>query len=97
MSTLREVLANKIPRWREDGFGFIHPADVNTATQLFPSERVLRRFSFDGTYYHCDYGAIQFRLRPCLWLPVRAEGIDVGDEVETIGVEMVRELYIATV
>ncbi|QDT06508.1 hypothetical protein K227x_49180 [Rubripirellula lacrimiformis] len=86
-----------IPRWPEDGQGFIHPDDVAIATRLFPSERVIRRDRFDGVYYHCCYGANHFRLRPCLWLTVQPDGIDIGDEVETIGLGMERELFIATV
>ena len=86
-----------IARWPENGAGFIHPADVPAATQLFPSHRVFRRNLFDGTYYHCTYGGTRFRLRPCLWLPIRPDGIDIGDEVETTGVGMTRELFVATV
>lgn len=86
-----------IHRWPENGCGFIHSADVPVAKQLFPSDRVFRRDAFDGTYYQCTYGRTQFRLRPCLWLPIRWDGIDVGDEVETTGVGMARELFVATV
>ena len=86
-----------IARWPENGQGFIHPDDVATVNQVIPSERVLRRDHFDGTYYHVRYGEIGFRLRPCLWLPVRTEGIDIGDKVETIGVGLERELFVAEV
>lgn len=87
-----------IARWPQDGQGWIHPADVPAVTRLVPSERVLRRDSFDGTYYHYRYGEHRFRLRPCLWLPISAtEGIDVGDEVETLGVGMERELFVGEV
>lgn len=86
-----------IARWPEDGQGFIHPDDVATVNKIIPSERILRRDFFDGTYYHVRYGEIRFRLRPCLWLPVRTEGIDIGDQVETVGVGMERELFVAQV
>ncbi len=86
-----------IPRWPEPGQGFIHPDDVPIATRCFPSGRVFRRDAFDGIYYHYSYGAVRFRLRPCMWLSVRGEGIDIGDTVETIGVGMERELFVGQV
>ena len=86
-----------IARWPEDGQGFIHPHDVSNANRIIPSERVLRREYFDGVFYHVRYGDIWFRLQPCLWLPVQSEGIDIGDQVETLGVGMERELFVAEV
>ncbi len=86
-----------ILRWPEDGQAFIHPEDVAVATRCFPSGRVLRREAFDGVYYHYSYGALRFRLRPMMWLPVRSEGFDVGDTVETTGVGFERELFVAQV
>ncbi|MEM6779413.1 MAG: hypothetical protein AAF670_17290 [Planctomycetota bacterium] len=87
-----------VARWPQDGQGWIHPADITTVTRLLPSERLLRRDAFDGSYYHYQYGQHRFRLRPCLWLPIGAtDGIDVGDEVETLGVGMERELFVGQV
>lgn len=86
-----------IPRWPQNGQGFIHPDDVAIATQCFPSERVFRRHAFDGVYYHYNYGELSFRLRPCMWLPVRSDGIDIGDTVETTGVGLESELFIAQI
>ncbi len=86
-----------IPRWPAEGQAFIHPDDVAIATRCFPSERVLRRDRFDGVYYHYRYGKIQFRLRPCMWLKVKYEGIDIGDEVETVGLGLERELFVGHV
>jgi hypothetical protein len=86
-----------IPRWPQDGQGFIHPDDVTVATRCFPSERVLRRDRFDGVYYHYSYGALRFRLRPSMWLKVKSEGIDIGDAVETTGTSMERDLFVAQV
>lgn len=37
------------------------------------------------------------RLKPCMWLKVRSDGIDVGDKVETVGVGMEREHFVAEV
>ena len=85
------------PRWPEDGQAFIHPDDIEIAKQCFPSERVFRRDQFDGEYYHYSYGDIRFRLRPAMWLRVDAEGIDVGDQVETTGLALERELFVAQV
>ncbi len=85
------------PRWPENGHGFIHPDDSALVLRLIPSERVFRRDLYDGTYYHYRYGELRFRLKPCLWLKVQSEGIDIGDSVETIGVGMERELFIAEV
>lgn len=86
-----------IPRWPQDGQGFIHPDDVPTASRCFPSERVFRRDLFDGVYYHYRYGDTRFRLRPCMWLPIKAEGFDIGDSVETTGVGLERELFVAQI
>nr|WP_231615481.1 hypothetical protein [Novipirellula artificiosorum] len=66
-------------------------------TRRIPSERVFRRESFDGTYYHYRYGQVRFRLKPCLWLQVESDGLDIGDPVETVGVGMERELFIGEV
>jgi len=85
------------PRWPESGQGWIHPDDVALVTRLIPSERVLRRDSFDGTYYHYRYGDCRFRLRPCLWLAVQSEGLDIGDPVETVGPSLERELFVGEI
>ena len=84
-------------RWPEDGQGFIHPEDVAIVSRCLPSGRVFRRDSFDGVYYHFSYGRIRMRLRPCMWLQVTPDGIDVGDKVETIGVGLEREQFVAEV
>lgn len=86
-----------IARWPQDGQGFIHPDDVPVATRCFPSERVLHREHFDGVYYHYSYGSVRFRLRPTMWLKVKPDGIDMGDMVETIGIGLERELFVAQV
>ena len=86
-----------ILRWPSDGVEFIHPEDREVALRCFPSERVFRREKFDGEYYHYRYGEVSFRLRPVMWLKVREEGIDVGDQVETIGLGLERERFVAQV
>ncbi len=85
------------PRWPQDGEDFIHPADRSAALRCIPSTRVLRRETFDGAYYHYRYGQLRFRLRPTMWLKVSSDGIDIGDEVETVGMLLERELFVATV
>ena len=84
-------------RWPQDGQSFIHPDDVSIALQVVPSNRVLRREVFDGTYYHYSYGKLRFRLRPCMWLKLENEGIDIGDQVETVGAGLKRELFVAQI
>ena len=84
-------------RWPEDGQGFIHPDDVATVMKLIPSTRVMKRLSFDGVYYHYGYGQLRFRLRPAMWLAVRDEGIEIGDQVETTGLGLEREHFVAKV
>lgn len=84
-------------RWPQDGQGFIHPDDVAVATQVIPSSRVLKRESFDGVYYHYRYGRFRFRLRPAMWRTIRHEGVDIGDQVETVGVGLERDRFVARV
>jgi len=85
------------PRWPAAGDDFVHPDDRAIALRCIPSRRVVRREQFDGTYYQYSYGKIVFRLRPVMWLKVAWEGIDIGDEVETVGLGLQRELFVATV
>lgn len=84
-------------RWPENGQGFIHPDDVPVVSRLLPSPRVLKRVSFDDTFYHYRYGKQRFRLRPAMWLPVSSDGIDIGDQVETKGIGLERERFVAIV
>lgn len=84
-------------RWPENGQGFIHPDDVPIVTRLIPSPRVLKRFAFDDVYYHYAYGQLRFRLRPAMWHSVRIEGIEIGDQVETTGLGLERDRFVATV
>nr|WP_235034230.1 hypothetical protein [Roseiconus lacunae] len=84
-------------RWPENGQAFIHPDDVAVATKVIPSPRVLKRTNFDGTYYHFQYGNLHFRLRPAMWLKLPAAEIEIGDQVETVGMGFDREHFVATV
>ena len=84
-------------RWPQDGVEFIHPDDREVALRCFPSERVFRREKFDGEYYHYCYGEVNFRLKPVMWLKVKEEGFDVGDQVETVGVGLERDRFVAQI
>ena len=84
-------------RWPDSGVDFIHPDDREVARHCFPSERVFRRAKFDGEYYHYRYGEVRFRLKPIMWLKVRDEGVDVGDQIETIGLGLERDRFVAQV
>ena len=86
-----------ISRWPEDGQAFIHPEDIAGATRCFPSHRILRRESFDGTHYHYRYGTTTFRLCPVMWIKVAYEGIDIGDRIETIGLGFEQDRFVAEV
>jgi hypothetical protein len=70
------------PWWPEDGFGWIHPEDIDTVRALIPSQRVFRRDCRLTSYAVLSYGNLRLRVRPTLWQVVNAEGFNVGDQVE---------------
>lgn len=78
-------------RWPQDGDDWIHPEDRDIVRQLLPSRRVLRRQTWDGTYYHLDYGPHQLRVRPSMWLPVPQVDLQVGQQVEVLSREFQNE------
>jgi hypothetical protein len=80
-----------------DGSDWIHPDDHGLVDAMVPSKRVFCRFRYETGYYHFRYGQIAFRLRPCLWLPVRGEGLDIGDRVETTGLGLSQELFVSEI
>lgn len=80
-----------------DGSDWIHPDDHRIVDGMVPSKRVFCRFLYEDDFYHFRYGDIVFRLRPCLWLPVRGEGFDIGDRVETTGVGLSQELFVTEI
>lgn len=71
--------------WPDDGTQWIHPDDIELATQWIPSNRVLRRHSYDGEYYRLQYGEQKIRVKPTMWHRVVDEGFAVGDQVEVLG------------
>lgn len=80
-----------------DGSNWIHPDDHEIVAGMVPSKRVFCRFLYENGFYHFRYGDIVFRLRPCLWLPLRGEGFDLGDRVETTGVGLSQELFVSEI
>jgi hypothetical protein len=70
------------PRWPVDGDAWLHPADVATARRMLPGWRVFRVAGVEGPYRVLCYGHVRLRVQPALWLPVRGEGLQVGDWVE---------------
>jgi hypothetical protein len=80
-----------------NGSDWIHPDDHEMVDGIVPSKRVFCRFLYENGFYHFRYGDIVFRLRPCLWLPVRGEGFDIGDRVETTGVGLSQELFVSEI
>ncbi|MEZ6087595.1 MAG: hypothetical protein R3C05_06140 [Pirellulaceae bacterium] len=83
--------------WPEPGEQWIHPDDIALATRLIPSTRVLRRFRFDGTYYHLAYGTQRIRIRPVMWLQLEDEGFDMQQWVEVRSIGLSREPYVGQI
>jgi hypothetical protein len=83
--------------WPEGGLEAIHPDDREVAQGLIPSDRVMRRTSFENGYYTVQYGEISFRIQPSLWLQVSDEGFQIGDRVEVPSRMMQAEPMIAVI
>jgi len=72
------------PWWPEDGDDWLHPADVELARQLIPSQRVFRRDGEQGPFLVLHYGALKLRVQRTLWQEVASEGFEIGDWVEVL-------------
>ncbi len=70
--------------WPCEGIQWIHPEDVEQVEKWIPSSRVFRRHSFDGVYYHLQYGLVSVRVKPTMWRRVDDEGFSVGERVEVL-------------
>jgi hypothetical protein len=70
--------------WPEPGENWYHPDDAPVIAELIPSNRVLKRTHYDGTYYHLQYGPKQFRVRPTMWCSVPTMDLEVGQAVEIL-------------
>ncbi len=73
-------------RWPTAGEDWIHPDDRAISKNLIPSQRILRRSDWDGTYYHLHYGPHTLRLKPSMWVQLPGVGLDleVGQQVELL-------------
>lgn len=71
--------------WPVEGSLWIHPQDVELASQWIPSTRVWRRSRWEDGYYRLHYGDQTIRVRPSMWHRVNDEGFSVGDPVEILG------------
>lgn len=65
-----------------DGVEWIHPNDVELATQLIPSQRIFLRIDLDKEYWLIGYGDYSLRVKPTMWLEVPEPAFEVGDQVE---------------
>lgn len=90
-------IAGVLAWWPEPGHGWIFPDDIELVRRLVPSPRIVIRDYFDGTFYHFHYGRWQFRLRPCLWMPVPMEPFAIGESVEVRAVGAAREPFVARI
>ncbi len=71
--------------WPVEGSLWIHPQDVELASQWIPSTRVWRRSRLEDGYYRLHYGDQTIRVRPSMWHRVNDEGFSVGDPIEILG------------
>ena len=68
--------------WPEEGFDWIHPDDVELATELIPSSRVFCRVDQEPPYSLLCYGRQSIRVKPTMWYEVPTEGYELEDLVE---------------
>jgi len=74
--------------WVERMPAWIHPDDIQTASEVVPSDRVFRREQCENYadrelgYSDFFYGESRIRALPGLWLEVETDGYEVGDLVE---------------
>ena len=71
-------------RWPANDTAWIHSEDLDTATELLPSNRVLKREKWDGEFYWLSYGDKKLRVRPSLWTRVPDIDLEVGEQVELL-------------
>jgi hypothetical protein len=70
--------------WPEPGDNWYHPDDTAIIAELVPSNKVLMRTHYDGTYYHLRYGAKVVRVRPTMWQSVAPIDLEIGQPVEIL-------------
>lgn len=84
-------------QWPHPGTAWVHPEDVKAVERVIPSNRVFRREAYEAPYYRYRYGDLVLRLKPSMWLALEGEGFDIGDQVETVGVGMQQDLFVARI
>ena len=70
--------------WPEPGDDWYHPDDALTVAELIPSDRVLLRKRYDGTYYYLHYGQKLIRVRPTMWQNLPAIDLEIDQCVEIL-------------
>lgn len=83
--------------WPEVGNSWIHPEDVETCNELIPSCKIFHRQSYDDTYSLLTYAAQFIRIKPILWLEVKTDGYEIGDQVEVRSKMGRRKPFVATI
>jgi hypothetical protein len=74
--------------WPDESLGWVHPEDKEIAERLVPGNRIFKRQACrhyadrELGYSLISYAAEQFRVLPAIWLPIKFEGIEIGDLVE---------------
>ena len=70
------------PWWPEGGDAWVHPDDAAMARQMIPGWRVFRVAGKEGPYRVLRYGTRVLRVQPTMWVPVRGNGLEVGQWVQ---------------
>lgn len=84
--------------WPEAGHDWIHPEDVETCDAVLPSRRIFRKVVVDGDYpTTLLYDQIKIRIKPVLWLEVKTDGYEVGDQIEIRSKLGQRKPFIGTI
>ncbi|MGE3779230.1 MAG: hypothetical protein AB7F89_18735 [Pirellulaceae bacterium] len=83
--------------WPEPGDSWYHPDDAGIVAALIPSNKVLMRVNYDGTYYHLRYGGQRLRVRPTMWQSVPSLDLEVGQSVEILSRHGINEPGIGSI
>lgn len=82
---------------------WVHPEDLELASQLIPGYRVFRREPSRAHeeraegYAEIFYGPQSLRIRPIVWLEIHSEGFTIGDRVEVLSDQGKRRPGLATI
>jgi len=90
--------------WGNDQLhNWVHPQDLELASQLIPGYRIFRRVpcrgqeDHDKGYAEIFYGDQSLRILPIVWLEVTPEGFTIGDRVEILSDQGKRQPGLATI